>query len=53
MWVFSCPKIPFHIWLSLAHVEARVAGSVMSAGVLLKLGGIDLLGFLDLLESIT
>ena len=42
------PKIPFHIWLPLAHVEAPVTESVMLAGVLLKLGGMDLLGFLDL-----
>ena len=33
------PKIPFHIWLPQAHVEAQVAGSVLLAGILLKLGG--------------
>ena len=32
------PLFPFHTWLPLAHVEAPTAGSVMLAGVLLKLG---------------
>jgi NADH-quinone oxidoreductase subunit M len=30
---------PFHIWLPEAHVEAPTAGSVILAGLLLKLGG--------------
>ena len=33
------PKYPFHIWLPQAHVEAPVAGSVILAGILIKLGG--------------
>src|SRR5947209_13526217 len=32
------PLVPLHIWLPLAHVEAPTAGSVMLAGVLLKIG---------------
>jgi len=32
------PMIPVHIWLPEAHVEAPTAGSVILAGVLLKLG---------------
>jgi NADH-ubiquinone oxidoreductase chain 4 len=35
-------KIPIyrvHLWLPKAHVEAPVAGSIILAGVLLKLGG--------------
>ncbi len=32
------PLFPFHTWLPLAHTEAPTAGSVMLAGVLLKLG---------------
>ncbi|HEV8002979.1 MAG TPA: NADH-quinone oxidoreductase subunit M, partial [Planctomycetaceae bacterium] len=32
------PLFPFHTWLPLAHVEAPTAGSVVLAGVLLKLG---------------
>jgi NADH-quinone oxidoreductase subunit M len=32
------PLFPFHTWLPLAHTEAPTAGSVLLAGVLLKLG---------------
>src|SRR5436190_15567143 len=32
------PLFPLHTWLPLAHVEAPTAGSVLLAGVLLKLG---------------
>jgi len=32
------PMFPLHTWLPLAHVEAPTAGSVLLAGVLLKLG---------------
>ena len=33
------PMWPFHTWLPHAHVEAPTAGSVILAGVLLKMGG--------------
>jgi NADH-quinone oxidoreductase subunit M len=32
------PLFPLHTWLPAAHVEAPTAGSIMLAGVLLKLG---------------
>jgi len=37
---FACkiPLFPFHIWLPEAHVEAPTIGSVLLAGILLKLG---------------
>ena len=37
------PLFPFHTWLPLAHTEAPTAGSVVLAGVLLKLGTYALL----------
>ncbi len=36
---FKVPSFPFHTWLPDAHTEAPTAGSVILAGVLLKLGG--------------
>ena len=47
MWIFlalfagfaiKVPLFPLHTWLPLAHVEAPTAGSVLLAGVLLKVG---------------
>lgn len=48
-------KIPMffvHLWLPKAHVEAPVSGSIILAGVLLKLGGYGLLRVYILIQRI-
>lgn len=48
-------KIPIffvHLWLPKAHVEAPVSGSIILAGVLLKLGGYGLLRFYLVIQYI-
>jgi len=54
MWLFAAfaiafaikvPVFPFHTWLPDAHTEAPTAGSVILAGVMLKLGTYGLVRF--------
>nr|YP_010878890.1 NADH dehydrogenase subunit 4 [Cantonius szechuanensis]WHE42529.1 NADH dehydrogenase subunit 4 [Cantonius szechuanensis] len=48
-------KIPMffvHLWLPKAHVEAPVSGSMILAGVMLKLGGYGLIRLLVLFQGI-
>nr|WNH23963.1 NADH dehydrogenase subunit 4 [Halieutichthys aculeatus] len=47
------PMYGTHLWLPKAHVEAPVAGSMILAAVLLKLGGYGLIRTMAFLEPVT
>uniref|UniRef100_A0AAU6QEG0 NADH-ubiquinone oxidoreductase chain 4 n=1 Tax=Sperchon placodermus TaxID=3136837 RepID=A0AAU6QEG0_9ACAR len=46
MFLVKLPSYFFHLWLPKAHVEAPVSGSMILAGLLLKLGAFGLLMYL-------
>nr|YP_010230785.1 NADH dehydrogenase subunit 4 [Oplophorus spinosus]QSV10495.1 NADH dehydrogenase subunit 4 [Oplophorus spinosus] len=50
--VVKLPMFMVHLWLPKAHVEAPVAGSMILAGVLLKLGGYGLIRVLPIFVEV-
>nr|UYA96527.1 NADH dehydrogenase subunit 4 [Syrista sp. 1 GYN-2021c] len=51
VFLVKIPMFMLHVWLPKAHVEAPVSGSMILAGVMLKLGGYGIYRMLFILEN--
>nr|AFY16866.1 NADH dehydrogenase subunit 4 [Oncotympana maculaticollis]ULO25750.1 NADH dehydrogenase subunit 4 [Hyalessa maculaticollis] len=49
--LIKIPLFMFHFWLPKAHVEAPISGSMILAGVLLKLGGYGLIRVMTIMPT--
>nr|UZT67467.1 NADH dehydrogenase subunit 4 [Pujadella villari] len=50
--LIKMPMFFFHLWLPKAHVEAPITGSMLLAGIMLKLGSYGLLRMMMIMEKI-
>nr|UZT67563.1 NADH dehydrogenase subunit 4 [Oberthuerella sharkeyi] len=50
--LIKLPMFFFHLWLPKAHVEAPVSGSMILAGIMLKLGGYGILRIILMMEKL-